>query len=321
MLDTLDMPTNAIIIIGVWVIIGALYSGLGAHMVSGVLLQFTFFSVMYPYIHGYFYNRDAQNTVNPVEAKKITKIIRCMWTLTRHIVKTMFIMWIWKSCMFTSVSKLCADFDIHTVWLQIDSHGPRGAHMLNPTKTGAIVFYYACIADWFGDYYMYTKTWKDIGVRPKDYNVMQWHHVVTVLLMGGSVLYGHFPAGIYILFVHEWTDIFVSVLKIIKASNSESKYIVPWFVLNLVIWLSVRVIIFPTWIIYPLWLHTQSTFIQILVVFLVVLWCMHVFWFCLMVWMGLSLLSKTPRQVAAMYDCDDMYSGIDNVNVAIHGNT
>lgn len=259
---------------------------------------------MYPCIQSYFNgNCNTQNNDNIVtdKSKKVTKLIKDVWSLTRHVFKSAIIIWMWKPCTDATNSNQCADFSIEASWVEYNSYNVRAS---NPNKSVAVVFYYACIVDWIVDYYMYVNSWKSVGTRPKDYVIMQWHHVVTVFLMGGSVLYGRFPVGIYILFIHEWTDIVVSILKILKTTESKTKYIVPWFVMNIVVWLSVRVLYFPRWVIYPLYMIVQSTFIKVLILFLVLLWCMHVYWFCLMLWMGISLLSKTPKQVSEMYDCD-----------------
>nr|AFK34657.1 unknown [Lotus japonicus] len=88
-------------------------------------------------------------------------------------------------------------------------------------------------------------TWE---TRRKDFSVMFTHHVVTVLLIGGSYLTGFFRIGSIILALHDGSDVFLEAAKVFKYSGREFGASV-CFAFFAISWLILRLIFFPFWVI------------------------------------------------------------------------
>lgn len=72
--------------------------------------------------------------------------------------------------------------------------------------------------------------------------LIKFHHMVTLMLIGFSWVYGYVPIGIFILFIHDVTDVPMFVVRILRKKNApESKqFLVAGIVIAL--WVYYRVI-------------------------------------------------------------------------------
>jgi len=86
-------------------------------------------------------------------------------------------------------------------------------------RTDLQVFYMAQLAVW-----MYTCiVHRFVDERRKDYFVMYLHHIVTIALVGLSWAVGYMRIGILVLFVHDVSDIFVDLLKMVNYLKLENR--------------------------------------------------------------------------------------------------
>jgi ceramide synthetase len=267
-----------------WIMGTAFYQGLGAHFVLGALVQGAALASFYPFVEEFSFkfvsDRPALGEAS-FQKGAVVKLIADCWSLLRHTGKTLVICLVWNP-----------SFDnFQTRWT-------------NPPytwgQTFVMVFYYTCICDWFCDYYLYTRTCRLAKIRPKDYSVMVAHHIITILLMGGSAALGYFAIGTAVVYLHEWTDIFISLVKIFRTTRSP--YLVPLFTLNLFVWFGARVVWFIPYLILPAIRMASTPFMCFLTLALVVLWSMHIYWFGLMAWLAHSLTRTTSSEVTKMYD-------------------
>ncbi len=279
----LQPVTWLLVLQGVWITSTAFYRGLGAHLVLGALVQGAALASFYPFIESWAYGFvEARPSLGEAHYHRspVIKLVADMWSLLRHTGKTVVIWWLWDPA-----------FDLLTPW-----QGPTYTW----SQTWIIILYFTCICDWFCDYYLYTRSCRLAQIRPKDYSVMLAHHTVTIFLMGGSFTLGYFPIGISILYLHEWTDIFISLVKIFR--TTKSPYLVPLFLTNLAVWFGSRVIWFVPSLIIPAFAISASSFMYFMAWCLVALWAMHVYWFGLMAWLAYSLTRTSSSEVTKMYE-------------------
>jgi hypothetical protein len=122
--------------------------------------------------------------------------------------------------------------------------------------------------------------------RRKDFFVLLGHHVVTIALLVGSAMISEHWVGAVVLFYHDVTDITIDILKLLnylKCSGAEWCYAVETlFVLNLMLWLWMRMYRFFDHVIIPYTAaftpNNGHDYLPFLVTLLLVLYCMHVWW-------------------------------------------
>lgn len=91
--------------------------------------------------------------------------------------------------------------------------------------------------------------------RRKDYVEMMIHHIVTILLVLGSLLHKEHPMGMLVLLVHDCSDIFLDMMKLanyFKLENSHGYFITEFcfFMNTFVSWPLIRLYYFPVKVIY-----------------------------------------------------------------------
>ena len=86
-------------------------------------------------------------------------------------------------------------------------------------RTDLQVFYIAQLAVWMYTCFVH----RFVDERRKDYFVMYLHHIVTIALVGLSWAVGYMRVGILVLFVHDMSDIFVDLLKMVNYLKLENR--------------------------------------------------------------------------------------------------
>lgn len=121
-------------------------------------------------------------------------------------------------------------------------------HNTAPRRTPVLLLavYWTQLAVWI--YTCYVHRFRD---KPrKDYFVMYLHHVLTIALVAGSAYTGVYRIGLLVLFVHDFSDVFVDLLKICNYLNlegpaglflSEASYLA-----NLGMWMYWRLWVYPS---------------------------------------------------------------------------
>ena len=107
-------------------------------------------------------------------------------------------------------------------------------------------FYLFQLAIWV--YTAFSCKW--LESRRKDYIEMMTHHVATICLVSASFLYEEHNVGLVILFIHDFSDIVLDLMKLcnyLKLEDSHGFYIVETvFALNIVaVWPYLRLYYFP----------------------------------------------------------------------------
>mmetsp|Transcript_29990 Transcript_29990/g.21743 ORF Transcript_29990/g.21743 Transcript_29990/m.21743 type:complete len:133 (+) Transcript_29990:589-987(+) len=125
-----------------------------------------------------------------------------------------------------------------------------------------------------------------------DFEEMLLHHICTIILYGGCIVINNFVAGCCIMFLHDISDIFVALVKMVSETEA-SDYSALCMVFTLLSWAYFRVLSFPV-IIYQL--HSNWTFPDEIMTygnvlkytvtfFLSCLVLLHVYWLYLMLQM------------------------------------
>merc|ERR1711968_76006 len=99
-----------------------------------------------------------------------------------------------------------------------------------------------------------------IEEKHKDYFVMFIHHLVTIALVWGSWCFGYLRIGILVMYVHDFSDIFIDIMKLAnyaKLQGSSAFFIVEIsFVSTLVSWFYIRLYVFPVKVIHSCYVHS-----------------------------------------------------------------
>ena len=128
---------------------------------------------------------------------------------------------------------------------------------------------------------------------------MLLHHSITVLLVSLAYLMNYLPMSLLILFSHDISDAFVSYARFLVDTNS--KYLAFFVYLFLIIsWFYTRLIIFPFDLIrvscYMNPMMHEMYGIGILGAMVHVLVLLHLYWFVLLINMGIKFVkTSTPE--------------------------
>ena len=122
-----------------------------------------------------------------------------------------------------------------------------------------------------------------MDARRNDFLEMLLHHTVALYLYGGSYMFNVWETGAVIAYIHDLSDISVSIIKII-AETEYKKTTAVLFVLHMILWFYLRNMVFP-YLIYTCWI-TPIDFghwciLPIYVYFLSCLFILHTHWFIL----------------------------------------
>eukprot|EP01029_Cantina_marsupialis_P006233 TRINITY_DN167_c0_g1_i1.p1 TRINITY_DN167_c0_g1~~TRINITY_DN167_c0_g1_i1.p1 ORF type:complete len:337 (-),score=60.37 TRINITY_DN167_c0_g1_i1:169-1179(-) len=167
--------------------------------------------------------------------------------------------------------------------------------------------------------------------RRKDYFVMYVHHIVTIGLVAASALYGYYRIGVLVLVVHDISDIPIDLMKLFYMTNLNERrgFFLSEiaFVTNLCTWVSMRMWYFPYKIIWNglfeshellasvhpgkpwlNWFPEEIPAYLFCLVLLISLFCLHVWWFALMLRMVAGLFEKRGADeiVDTIYEGDGL---------------
>ena len=135
-----------------------------------------------------------------------------------------------------------------------------------------------------------------LDVRKKDFLIMLVHHIATVLLLWGSWIYGYYRIGLIILLAHDPCDPFLELGKMFNYLN----LIVPGIIsfIGLVVsWIFFRIFFFST-LLYTGWFEAREIMgydapgFFFFLYLLILLQCMHIYWFVLILRVGCSVWSS-----------------------------
>ncbi len=104
--------------------------------------------------------------------------------------------------------------------------------------SGAYAFFFAFWATNILDYYQGT------FADDRDRKVMILHHLATPLALISSDLFGLRRIGLYILLLHDTSDIFIAFMKIAYRRNTSETILTPIYVANLLVWCFTRLYCF-----------------------------------------------------------------------------
>ncbi|XP_076065929.1 uncharacterized protein LOC143039581 [Oratosquilla oratoria] len=122
-----------------------------------------------------------------------------------------------------------------------------------------------------------------LDVRHKDFWVMLGHHMVTILLLTGCYITHTWRGGSLIILVHDVADVPLNGAKLFRYLNLEGVCNVV-FVIFVVVWVASRLVYLPFWIVHSVLTEMiyivvpMTTFMYILVGFLLSLIVIHCYW-------------------------------------------
>jgi len=155
--------------------------------------------------------------------------------------------------------------------------------------------------------------------RKHDYVVMFAHHIITILLLVASLVGRLHRIGILVLVVHDVSDISVDLLKLsnyLKLQNRPALFLGEIiFVLNLFIWMYIRLYVFPSRIIYSVLIQSHQ-FIGSFPechefacvcrsggsVLLTILLMLHIWWFFLFLRIGFKIVFVGAHRAGELYE-------------------
>ena len=110
---------------------------------------------------------------------------------------------------------------------------------------------------------------------------MMLHHTVAIYLYGGSYMFNVWETGAVIAYIHDFSDITVSLVKIV-AESKFTNIVGPIFVMHMSLWAYLRMWVYP-YLIWTCWV-TPVDFghwivLPIYVFFLTCLLMLHIYWF------------------------------------------
>lgn len=156
--------------------------------------------------------------------------------------------------------------------------------------------------------------------KRKDYMVMFVHHVLTIVLVGFSYCCSYWKLGVVVLLLHDIADVFLYLSKTLHYSRIQSGFVECSFATFVIIYFITRLIMFPIYCVRPA-LNTTlvraltQDFVSsrwrlpggmVLPGFLVVLQCLHVYWFWCIIRMVMGLISVLRN--GNREDCEDVRS-------------
>ncbi|XP_026999714.1 ceramide synthase 2a [Tachysurus fulvidraco] len=131
-------------------------------------------------------------------------------------------------------------------------------------------------------------------VKRKDFKEQIVHHVATILLISFSWCVNYIRAGTLIMLVHDAADYLLESAKMFNYAGwrKTCNYI---FIVFAIVFFITRLVIFPFWIIYctyvyPLTMYPPFFGYYFLNGLLMVLQCLHIFWFVLILRMAIKFL-------------------------------
>ena len=253
--------------------------------------------------HCYF----APRFTGPADTQTVTKLQDQSWHLVLHV--------------SFAIAEGCVLF-------MPDSEGVVGGWSSNTTRIWSIPLeqqqpsnrmrwlYLASLATW-----LTTAIGQFFKPAQKDQAAMLVHHIATTFLVGASHSINAHRIGLLILFVHELSDIPCDLLKIanhLGLSGPSYCFLVEGlFVSVMVSWAYLRLWVLPTQYIWSLVVEAPADlpYWSEAVAFLLVLQCLHVYWFALFCRILAGLLSGQSASDVA----EKEYEGVGNDRSAAGG--
>jgi hypothetical protein len=127
-----------------------------------------------------------------------------------------------------------------------------------------------------------------LETKRKDFWATFVHHIITVILIGYAYSLGFTKAGLVVIALHDVCDPFLEFAKMTKYANMELLTNV-FFVIFTFVWIAMRVLYFPLWIIRSILFDAYAAVVQgntppdfphwgMFSGMLISLWLLHVFW-------------------------------------------
>ncbi len=106
-----------------------------------------------------------------------------------------------------------------------------------------------CLSEAYAFFFGYWTTvvidfYRDTFSRDRDKNMMLLHHCATFLAMASSDVFGFRRIGVYILLLHDFSDIFIMTLKISFSRHIDMIYMTSVYLVTLMAWVFTRIILF-----------------------------------------------------------------------------
>lgn len=138
-------------------------------------------------------------------------------------------------------------------------------------------------------YYMYAIPYCIMfETKRKDFWATMLHHIVTVALIGYSYALGFTKVGVLIMFLHDVCDSPLEMAKLAKYAGKEA-LTNGLFVMFTIIWIAMRVIYFPVWVIWSVCFDASYAVMgpnartafphwELFAGMLLTLWVLHLYW-------------------------------------------
>jgi ceramide synthetase len=247
---------------------------------------------------------------NKLVDKKITKFIEALW---RFMFYSFFCVLGIRALFFPSTAP----------WV-LDTRQHWEGWPLQPISDSIKFYYQIELAA-----YIHQLMWTEVS--RSDTVEMVLHHLTTIMLVSFSFLTSFTRIGSSIFLVHDLSDVFLEAAKVFnytskaKGHKWASTFCDTLFVLFAVSFFVLRLIVYPRYLVYSLVVEAPEIMgmwpcYWVFATLLVVLQCLHVFWFYLIARMVPSLLQTGIQKDERSDDEDDgMNDVIDDANADTGG--
>lgn len=119
--------------------------------------------------------------------------------------------------------------------------------------------------------------------KRKDFRVMMSHHLLTIMMVGISMIYGFEFQGLQVLIIHDASDVLLDLSKLANYLKCETTAGISFALTTCVVWPVLRLFVFPLWIDHLIRdCHDLVETIPKCVAMTIVLLCLHWWWWGLM---------------------------------------
>jgi len=138
-----------------------------------------------------------------------------------------------------------------------------------------------------------------LGSKPKnDYIEMMLHHIITLLLIFLSYMSNYSNVGAAVMFVHDWGDVFVSIVRTVLDLNLPSWVVVYAFGSMFAVWIYTRLLVFPLEILYyNIFSHNSTSDAHMMLTgMLLVLQLLNIYWSVMFARIGINYSRKRKKE-------------------------
>lgn len=121
--------------------------------------------------------------------------------------------------------------------LHAEMHANENMMIAKPNDTHLHMSYAFYYGYWLSVVYDFVKNW---DLKDKDHMIMIFHHISTFIALISSDWLGYRDVGLHVLLLHDGSDIFIMLLKILVKCSVGNVYVYIAYAICLCVWIYLR---------------------------------------------------------------------------------